>query len=177
VHDAAHRFGTLLGEDGEQVIGRGAAMDDERFTEGAGRADVGSETLALPFRPVGMPVVVEAGFADGDHARLRGKRHEARHVRLLDILVFRMQADAGKEPRPGRDQGEDARKILEIDADAKGARHVVCRHGIEDLRQAPGELGKIEVAVRIDQHAHKVWVGRLEFNTPASSASILRRAS
>jgi hypothetical protein len=44
-------------------------MHDQRLAAFPGGADVGAEALPLPFQVTFAMVVVQAGLADGDHAR------------------------------------------------------------------------------------------------------------
>jgi hypothetical protein len=46
----------------------------------------------------------------------------------------------------------DVLEFLQRRADAQGAVDLRLRHGGADLRQLAGQLGKAQVAVRIDEH-------------------------
>ena len=49
-------------------------------------------------------------------------------------------------------QPKNARKILEVYADAYGTTDIVPCHVLEQLWQALRQVRKIEMAVRVDQH-------------------------
>src|SRR6476646_8441399 len=137
---------------GDIIIGV-ASMDDQRQARLPRRGDVGAEATLLIGPLAVVVMIIEAGLADAHHLRMACEFHDLfeRDVLLLR-RVMRMSADRaeyvtmrlddlkqiGESPHPGGD-GEH-----EADPCALGARE----HGLA-LR---GEIGKIEMAVTIDQH-------------------------
>ena len=133
------------------------AWIDERQAGLSRRGDVGAEAALLILARAVVVVIVEPGLADRHHLRMARKFHDLfeRDVPLFRRMV-RMGADRavhiamrlddleqiGESPHPCRD-GEH-----EPDACALGAR----QHGLA-LR---GKVGKIEMAVAIDEHHGKM---------------------
>ena len=119
----------------------------------ARRADVRAKALALPAEVAGEPVIVEPGLADGDDFR---RRASARRARPRSAPRCPRSRDARRRSR--RDSDARARcactagQLVHFDGDAQRVRDAVVAHRVEHLRQIVAQLGKIEMAVRIDEH-------------------------
>ena len=136
---------------GDIVVGF-ARMDNERQREFAGQRDLGAEDALGDVGRRVIVVVVEAGFADSNTLRMRRQRADRRGVSLRLLSgVMRMRADGeidrgkalGDRPQTIRlgDAGRDRRHPLY-------ARRLGARHDVLDL---VGKIGKIEVAMAVDQ--------------------------
>src|SRR5690606_8140217 len=72
VDDATYLCGALLSQNAYCILGRAAAMYDQRLAELARGADMATESLALPLQIALVVVVVQTRFADGDELGRRG---------------------------------------------------------------------------------------------------------
>ncbi|MPM97788.1 hypothetical protein SDC9_144965 [bioreactor metagenome] len=179
VHHPAHRIGTFFRHQTQGIDRRIAGMHHQRLPARPRSADVVPETLALPLRLILVPIVIQPGFTDTNHLGMGGQCNEALNRRLLDLGRFRMNANRRIQIGLTLGERQHFRKIFQIDADADSSGNPILAHTLQNFGQPPGQVGKIQVAVRIDQHAvdQSVCVGREDCMTPPSKPSILRRAS
>ena len=127
-------------------------MDHERLAGFDGRADMNAKAVALPFRRILLPVVVEPRLADGDHLRVLRQRHQIGDRWLLNIGRLGMYADRSKNTRIRFSDFPNPRKILERDTDAYCASNVIVLHQFKDLGELGCQVGKIQMAMRVDKH-------------------------
>ena len=124
----------------------------------ARRADVDAEALALPLHlgdaAAVEPVVVEPGLADRDHAvgsaasaTRSSTRRLAARPRCRDGRRRCTRSCRSRAPARGRARTPRA----SCRCTARGRRRAA-RHRGADLRQLRRQLGKAQVAVRIDEH-------------------------
>jgi hypothetical protein len=130
-------------ENGERVVLRRARVDDDRLPELARQVDLCLERAPLVVMRRVVAVVVEAGLADRDHLRVRGRlpdrldlpRLEAgRRVRVTTHDRVDLVVRVGKSERRA-----DA---IVIDADRRDAREAVPLH--------VAFLAHVEVTVGVD---------------------------
>jgi hypothetical protein len=131
-------------------------MDDQRLPGGVRRADMGTETLALPLhigdRAAFQTVVIETGLADRDHLRMSGQFDELSEARLAHVLVIRVHPDRREHVLVPAGDLQHGRQRLQVDRDAQRMRDRMAAHVLEHLRQAVGESFEVDMAVRIDKH-------------------------
>ena len=123
MHHAA-RFGrALLLQDLQRVFRRAPRVHDQRLARFARRTDVHPEAVALPMQRLLKPVVIQSGFADRKHLRMRGQCDQPFDRGLLRLGRVRMHADRREHiglrlgqpfgrnsiPWPDRGQGRYAR--------------------------------------------------------------------
>src|SRR6266487_5507342 len=84
----------LLPHDAQRVLGGFPRVDDQGFPAIARGADMGAKALALPLEITAHAVVIEAGLADRDYARVPGKLHQPHRIHCSAVLVIRMHAHA-----------------------------------------------------------------------------------
>ena len=113
MQDAANFPGAFLSHKPQSIGGRFAIMDDKRLAQLFGRANVRAKAFALPFRLVLLPVIVEAGFANGHHLGMLRQTNEFIEAWLACIGRFGMQADAGKDMRMRLGQCQHSWKIFQ----------------------------------------------------------------
>ena len=147
----------LLLEDARDVVVGLAGVNHEGKSRLPRRRDMGAEALLLIGARGIVVVIVEPGLADGHDLRMVGERNQffRGHVRLFRRMM-RMGADGAidlimslgdaehlvEAPHPRRDGDHQA------DARGLGARE----HRLALRRK----IGKIEMAVAIDQHHGKM---------------------
>ena len=127
-------------------------MDDERFAAATRGADMSAETLALPLGRVLVPVIVEAGLADRDHLGMAGEFQQLFETGLVDIVAIGMHPDRGEQVVVALGQAKHRGQGFELYAHAQRVRHLRNAHRLEHFGFARDEIGKIEVAVGIDEH-------------------------
>ena len=108
--------------------------------------------VALPFRAVLLPVVVETGLSHGDHFRMPGEFREYLFARFFDIGIFGMNANGGVEVGMGFSQRQNTGEVLQIDPDTYRPADAILVHAPENFGKAPREIGKVEMAMGVDQH-------------------------
>ena len=128
------------------------------------RGDMRAKAALLRLARRVVVVVIEAGFAQRHDFRVPRQRDEIgrRHVEFF-MGVMRVRADRAKHVRKALGDGEQVRLALDargnrhhaLDAGGTGARH----DGVE----LGGEIGKIEMAVAVDEHVFVFgyWAARL----------------
>src|SRR5689334_9412524 len=150
-------------------------MDDQGLAAAARRPDVRAKTLPLPLQVARHPVVVQAGLADRDHARVLRELDQLFHTHRRSVLLVRMDSDAREKVVVLLRQREHLGKPGEIDRDAQGVGHSVRPHFLAYFLELPVELGKIKMAVRIHQarernRAHG-WPTRRRYCSSSSSTN------
>ena len=118
VDDAAVR--AVFAQHPHGVVGRVAGVDDERQAAFVGGEDVVGEAAVLPCQIAFAPVVVEAGFADGDDFGVAGVCHEFVRAEFFRFRVVGMDADAGVDVRVLFGDGQNLVEALPADADGEG---------------------------------------------------------
>ena len=109
------------------------------------------EAAVLPCQIAFAPVVVEAGFADGDDFGVAGVCREFVRAEFFRFRVVGVDADAGVDVRVLFGDGQNLAEALPADADGEGVRNVVGGHVGEYFGQAAGQAVEVEVAVRVYQ--------------------------
>ena len=140
------------------VIGL-ARMDHQRQAGLARRRDMGAKALFLRVARAVVVVIVEPGLADRHHFRMP---RDAGELIAADVELFmgvvRMRADRAKNI--GKALGD--RQHLRVAAHPRRDRHHAAdagrarprNHGVE----FGGEIGKIEMAVAVDQHGFNFYL-------------------
>ena len=130
-----------------------ARMDDQRQPGFARRGNVLAQALRLRLARRIVVVIVEPGLADRHDLRMFRQRDQRLGVDVQFLMgVVRMGADRAENLRKFLCDRKHLRKFPHAGADGDhaadaggaGARH----HGVEFA----GEIGKIEVAVAVDEH-------------------------
>ncbi len=146
----------FLAQHGQRVVARLAGVDHQRQVHRTAGADVHAKALALPFHvrdgAAFEPEVVEAGLADGDHARAPRAFAQPVDVGFGHGLGVGMHADAGPQVVVGRGQRVHGLELLHRRTDAQRAADVGRAHVREDGRETIVQLGEREVAVGVDVH-------------------------
>ena len=154
VHHAARLARALLAHDAERVLGGVARVDHQRLAALARGADVGAEALALPLGVALDAEVVEAGLADRDDLRRRRPWRAAPRASPRGRRAARRDARPPSTSRLGCDARHLAhrREGLERRADGERVRDAVGAHAREHAGEVGAQLGKIEVAMGVDEH-------------------------
>ena len=156
MENAPHLFSALLHQEGQGVLCSAAGVDDQRQSRLAGRPDVDTKALALPFhlvqRPVAQAVVIQPRLANRHHFRGARQGHQGVNIRLGDAFVVGMHAHRGPEVLVLRGQVEHLWGLFHRGADAQGPVHLRVRHRLADLGQLGAEFGESEVAVGVCEH-------------------------
>jgi hypothetical protein len=131
------------------------------FAAQAGGTQMDPKAFALPAHVVldgaaVQAVVVEPGLADADHARVGGQLHQFLEARLAHALVVGVHADRGPQLGVLLGQRQHLRELLQRGADADGLRHLRRAHLRQQFGELLPELGKAEVAMRVDEHPPQV---------------------
>ncbi|GMU72327.1 MAG: hypothetical protein AMXMBFR42_17860 [Burkholderiales bacterium] len=113
---------------------------------------MGAEARTLPLEIPAEPVIVESRLADRDDLRARRPFDERRHVGLDRVRIVGMRADGRVQVRMLRGERMHPRPVGQVDRDAQRMRHPRFAHGPKLRGQVAREFGKVEVAVRIDEH-------------------------
>ena len=127
-------------------------MNNQRLARFDRSPNVDAEAVPLPFRRIFVPVIVQPRLADGDHLRVSCQRHQIGNRRLPNVGRFGMYADRCENPPVRFRQRQYPRELFERNANADGATDIVVLHQLEYLRQIGREVGKVQVAVRINEH-------------------------
>ena len=143
-HDRAH-------------VGVGVArVDDQRQVKLAGERDVAAKDALSHLARRTVIVIVEASLADADAFRMaRERAHGGEVLRPLPRRLVRMRADGKENVIVALGDFDDARGFPDLRADGDHALDAggagALNDGVEILR----EVGKVEVAVAVDEsHAH-----------------------
>ncbi len=143
----------LFGQDRTHLGIGVAGMDDQWQTGFARRRDMGAErTFLLAARAV-LVIEVEAGLAEADHLGMIGQRDQSVAVDgFLGRRLVGMDADAAPDIGIALGHGAHALELADLGADGQhqpdSGRAGAGQGAIEIGR----EIGKIEVAVGVDQH-------------------------
>ncbi len=143
----------LLFEDARGVVVGLARMDDQRQSGLARRRDMRAEAALLRLARRIVVVVVEPGFAERDDLGVTRAENEIGGGQIeLFVRIMRMRADRAKNV--GKALGDRQHSVMTANARRDGhdapdtdvAR--ASDHGVE----LGGEIGKVEMAVAIDEH-------------------------
>ena len=120
----------------------------------AGRGDVTEEGDPLRLARRVVVVVVEPGFADRHDLRIGGEPHKVsgRHVGFFGGIV-RVGADRAVDPRIALDQIPELREARDPRRDGHDGLDSSRAGAIEDRVAILVEVGEIEMAVAVDEHA------------------------
>ncbi len=153
----------FLAQDGERIFLRIAGVDDERKAGRAGRSDMGAEAALLPGAVAMIVIIVEAGFADADHARVGSAFDQLGRVDMgMLVGLVGMDSHCGVDIgllfgcREHRIPFAFARRYVEHQADASGAR--TFKHILLIFDQTL----VIQVTMAVDQHGSGVRFGEFE---------------
>ena len=144
----------FLLQDRDGVVLRFARVHDQGQPKFACGSDMDAKVRLLLCARAVLVIVIEAGLADADHLAVPGKFEQRRGIceRLLFRFV-RMTADGtidvGEIVGDRGDVGEAGELCSDRDADAD-ARGFCAGHHLGQFRR---EIGKIEMAVAVDEHA------------------------
>src|SRR6185437_5300187 len=190
VHHPAGFGSAFLAHDCERVGSGSARVDDERPAGFTRRADMHAKALTLPLEIAVDPIVVEAGFADGDDSRIARGRSKRGDSRLHRVGIVWVHADRRIKVLVFVRERMHGRPRAHLDRHAERVRDGVLAHRGENLREIVAQIGKIEVAVRIDVHrtavrtrrpafgrsparSHMVWVERVDARCSPRMRSIV----
>src|SRR5258708_16399790 len=96
MHHTANLLRTFLLHDPQGVCRGIPGMDNERLAGLPGRAYVCTKALSLPLCITLDPVIVQAGFPDGDNPAVTSQSDQSGDVRLLAGSLIRVHADRCK---------------------------------------------------------------------------------
>lgn len=148
-------LGVLFAEDPGRVGIRLTGMDDQRQIGFAGGGDVGAEAPLLRCARTVLVVVVEPGFAEPDNLRVLGHADQVLGGDLLRLAGRLVGMDADGAPADVIETFRKRQHPIEArDVGADGQHHVDARFArpVNDAVEVVGKLGKIEMAVAVDQH-------------------------
>jgi hypothetical protein len=132
-------------------------MNDEWLAGGSGCRYVGAKPGLLHDGAIRAAKIVEARFTDGDHSIAgRCETHKRARVRIDTLLLVRMHTYRGKKMVVSVGQCDDTMQVLQIHRDAQGMGHPGPLHRPENFGKAGLKLGKIKVAVGVDDRG---WHG------------------
>ncbi len=156
MQDGRERALRMLILENSDRVGVGLAGVDLEGKPGlAGGGDVAAEAFGLGLGRRVLVVVVETRLADGHDLRVLREPDDlvCRDVELL-VRVVGMRADRAIDVGVLLGDGQDLRKFTDAGRDGHHAGDA-CRAGTRDHAvEVGGEVGKIQVAVVIDEHLH-----------------------
>ena len=150
-----------------------ARMHDQRQAGLARRGDVGAEALGLLLARAVLVVEVEAGLADADDLGM-ARRLDQAVGRALPLLLRLVRMNAHRAPDIGMAFGDRAHlvELVEPRADGQHAGHARAAGARQHARLVAGKLGKVEMAVAVDQHQLAAFAGSTKRgNTPCGLGS------
>ena len=153
---AADRFGPLFLQDSQRIVCGFTGMDYQRLIQLPSGTDVDTESLALPFWLILVPVIIQPCFTDCQYLGMLAQRTEGFDIRFLVIGILRMHTHRRENLFMRFGNGEDLRRFFQRDPDGHTAADIIDGHGSHYLGQAVGKAIKIQVTVGIDQLGHKI---------------------
>ncbi len=147
MHDTADLGCRFLTHDLESVFSSLPRMNNERFADLSGGTDMRAKALPLPPGVALDPVVVQAGFPDGDHLGVISQADQSIDVRFFARSVVRVNAGGGKYVGEACCDRQDLGKGFQVHGNAKRMGHAVCCHGPGDPAQIGSQFGEIDVTV------------------------------
>ena len=143
------------------------------------RANVRAKPRALPFQRLLQAKIVEPGFADGNDLRVIGQRQKPIDRRLFGVLRVGMHADRGDDVGVLLRDSEHCRKLGQSRANVQCRDDFAVAHSLQHARQVLRELGKRQMAVRIDMDIsrRRPPAGFPEFYKRVRRASGFQRAA
>ena len=139
-------------QDRRHVVVGVARMDDERQVELAGKRDMAAKDPLSDVARRAVVVIVEARLADPDAFGMSGEcAHGVEILRVLPGRLMRMRADGEEHVVvPLRDR-DHARGLRHFRADGDHALDAGRARALDDRVEVVGEVGKIEVAMAVDE--------------------------
>ena len=133
-----------------------AGVDDQRQAGLARRRDMGAEALGLLVARAVLVVEVEPGLADADDLGM-ARRLDQAVGRALPLLLRLVRMDADRAPDVVVALGDRAHlvELVEPRADGQHARDAGRAGAREHARLVAGKLGKVEMAMAVDQHQRR----------------------
>ncbi len=163
----------LLGQDRRHVVVGRTAVNDERQTGFARRRDMPAQTLDLRFARRVVVEVIETRLADRHHLRVRREPDEIVNGDIeLFIRIVRMRADGTEDVRIGFGDRKDRVEPLHAGRDRDHLADARCARALDDSVALSLEVGKIQMAMRIDKHADRAL---LRFRCDIAREDRLRR--
>ena len=143
----------FLGQDPDHVVVGIPRMDDQRQPGFARSRDMGAEDLLLHVARALVVMVVEAGLADGDAARMLGQGDQplGRHIRLHGSVV-RMRADREEDALMTLCESPIGVEACHMGRDGHHATDAGRSGGRQNLGEAALKIREIQVAMAVDQH-------------------------
>jgi hypothetical protein len=172
-------FGVFLLED---VAGFpiGVARVHDQGQAGLARSgDVGAEALGLLRARAVLVVEVEAGLADADNLGMAGRLDQAvRRALPLLLRLVRMNAHRAPDIVVAFGDGAHLVELVEPCADGQHAGHARATGARQHARLVARKLGKVEMAVTVDQHQLAAFAGSTKRgNTPCGFGSAVPATS
>ncbi|MNV57561.1 hypothetical protein D3C71_1499000 [compost metagenome] len=151
----------FLSQDGQSVVRSTAGMNDKGFATRAGRPYVMAKPVTLPLQvgnaaatlAVFHAVVVQACFADGHHTGQGGTIEQILHRGFAHTFVVGMHSDRAPEVVVGGCQRVNTVELFEGGTDTQRPRDLCVGHRLTDRWQLVEQFWKVEMAVRISEHA------------------------
>ena len=114
---------------------------------------MGAKACLLPGAVALVVVIIEAGLADADHARVRGRVDQAGGVGV-GVVVCLVRVDADRRPDVGLAVGErdDGVPLRDAGADTKHRPDPGSAGAGDDPGLILDQPGIVQVTVRIDKH-------------------------
>ena len=156
VQDPAHLPCPLLSQDPEGVRPRLPGVDDQGLAAGTGGGDVVAKALVLPGQIPLAAVIVQAGLADGDVARV--SRQGDQLVRLGFLAVGLVGVDTHRDRDLGIrvHQGAHFGVMLQIDGHAEHVPHPAGQgrgHEGGEVLVISLEADTVEMAMGVHEHS------------------------
>src|SRR3990167_986010 len=115
--------------------------------------DMAAETVLLPLTVALVVIIVEPGFADTDHAGMRGARDQLGRVDVgMMVGVVRMDTDTGPDVAVRLRHRENVVPLGLARRDVEHRGDALCARARQNLILLLGKSLVIEVTVRIDEH-------------------------
>ena len=133
-----------------------ARMDDQRQPGLARRRDVAAEAGLLGVARAEIVVIVEPGLADGDHLGVAAARDQVLdgEVELL-MCVVRMRSYGAVDIGESLGDRQQAIELAHPGRDGDHAPYPGRPGALDDRVEVVGEVGKIEMAMAVDEHGHR----------------------
>ena len=149
-------FGLRFAQDAQRVGGGIARVHNQRHLGAFGGLNMRDKAVVLPCQIAAAPMVIQPRFANADYFGMRGVLHQFVFGKLGGGFAIGMHAHASVDIAVRLGKREHFGKGFAAHADGKRLGDLVLRHVRQQLGDAVGKVGEIDVAMGIYQ-VHGVW--------------------